>query len=83
MEEGWFTLGQIIAPALNGKWSVYAAVHILEGNEVPAALNTPITMVTKADLPEWKPILEGVEYAPPGLDPARDHDLMDEMRSRR
>ncbi len=71
MEEGWFTLGQIIAPALNGKWSVYAAVHILEGNEVPAALNTPITMVTKADLPEWKPILEGVEYAPPGwLPPA-------------
>ena len=69
MEEGWFTLGQIIAPALNGKWSVYAAVHILEGNEVPAALNTPITMITKADLPEWKPILEGVEYAPPGWIP--------------
>ena len=69
MEDGWFTLGQIIGPALNGKWSVYAAVHMLEGNEVPKALNTPITMVTAEDLPAWKPLLEGVEYAPPGWIP--------------
>jgi len=70
MREGWYNLAATTEVVLGSRLSIWALVHMLEGNAIPANIYLESRAITLDTLDqELAAGLEGKEYAPSGWSP--------------